>query len=368
VVYIEISENEEGQRLDRFLRKYLGAAPLSFIYKAIRKDIKVNGKRASQELILQTGDRIDLYISEEQFIKLTGRAGKTTKGTADGISKTGGLRTSSATAKKEFTTVYEDENIVIVNKPFGLLTHGDGVEKKHHLSNQVVDDLIARGEFDPRASKGFTPAPANRLDRNTTGIVLFGKTPKALRDLNRRIRRRDGIKKFYLTIVAGELDDRLELADALIKDEDRNIVTIVAGGESPDASEDAMCDARNKEGVRDIVTVAEPIKVADGYTLIEVELVTGRSHQIRAHLASAGYPLIGDPKYGDEQVNEECRKALGLNGQILHAWRIEFSELDDSPLNYLGGETFSAEIPKRFAEIVKGIFGENILSEIRSEK
>ena len=327
VIYVEISENEEGQRLDRFLRKYLGEAPLSFIYKAIRKDVKVNGKRASRELVLKSGDRVDIYITENQLAELK------TKPRGDSI---------SAKAKKEFTTVYEDENIIAVNKPFGLLTHGDGVEKKNHLANQVVDDLIIRGEYDPKASKGFTPASANRLDRNTTGIVLFGKNAKALRDLNRRIRRRDGIKKFYLTIAAGELKKRLELSDALIKDEEANRVTVVQSGDD----------------AREIVTIAEPIMAAQGYSLIKVELVTGRSHQIRAHLASAGYPLAGDPKYGDEKINKKLRERFGLNGQLLHAWEIEFSYLEDSLLNYLEGKTLRAEPTKRFLEIAKEIFGD----------
>ena len=339
VIYVEISENEEGQRLDRFLRKYLGEAPLSFIYKAIRKDVKVNGKRASRELLLKSGDRIDIYITEEKLAELR------TKPRDIG---------HLASSKREFTTVYEDENIIVVNKPFGLLSHGDGVEKKHHLANQVVDDLILRGEYDPRSSRGFTPAPANRLDRNTTGIVLFGKNAKALRDLNRRIRRRDGIRKFYLTIVAGELKDRLELSGALVKDEERNIVSIVRGGASGDS----------EHQTREIITIAEPLITSGGYTLIKVELVTGRSHQIRAHLSSVGYPLIGDPKYGDESINKNLRNKFGLSGQLLHAWELEFNYLEDSVLNYLEGKTLRADLPKRFSEISKELFGNNYYLEI----
>ena len=350
VIYVEIGENEEGQRLDRFLRKFLGAAPLSFIYKAIRKDVKVNGKRASQELVLKLGDRVDLYISEEKLQELRGNKSGNSNFSGDDID----VNVGRSASKKEFTTVFEDENVIVVNKPFGLLTHGDGKEKKHHLANQVVDDLIMRGEFNPKESKGFTPAPANRLDRNTTGIVLFGKNAKALRDLNRRIRRRDGIKKFYLTIVAGELAETLTLGGALVKDEEKNRVTVV----------DSHAENEAMDGEREIITVAEPLAKAGGYTLVMVELVTGRSHQIRAHLNSAGYPLIGDPKYGDEKVNKKCRDDFGLLSQMLHAWKIEFSELEDSPLNYLAGETFKAKLPKRFLEIANSIFGEKTILEM----
>ena len=308
----------------------------------IRKDVKVNGKRASREQILSLGDRVDIYITEEKLAELR------TKSASKEVSRS---------FKKDFTTVYEDENIIAVNKPFGLLTHGDGVEKKNHLANQVVDDLILLGEFNPKTSKGFTPAPANRLDRNTTGIVLFGKNAKALRDLNRRIRRRDGIRKFYLTIAVGELGERLELSDALIKDEEKNRVRVLKGSSAG--------GDKDESHVRDIVTVAEPISVAKGYSLIKVELVTGRSHQIRAHLASAGYPLAGDPKYGDARVNEDLNKTLGLKGQLLHAWEIEFSDLEDSPLNYMSGQTVRAELPKRFSDTVRELFGDNNILEIK---
>lgn len=188
VKIIGINDNESGQRLDRFLRKYLNNAPLSRIYKSIRKDIKVNGKRCKEDYILQVGDEVSFYILEEELASLSKKKPR-------------------GRAKRQFSIVYEDEHIIAVSKPFGLLTHGDSFEKKNHLANQVVDYLIEKGDYNPRLEKSFTPAPVNRLDRNTTGIVLFGKNAQSLRELNKYIRDRGSIEKFYMTIVKGELKE-----------------------------------------------------------------------------------------------------------------------------------------------------------------
>ena len=152
MVKIEIGKNEQNQRLDKFLRKYLANAPLSFIYKAIRKDVKVNGKRGKEDTLLQLGDEVTLYISETDMEKFRKE-------------RRGGR------VKRQFSIAYEDENILAAVKPYGLLTHGDSREKKNHLANQVIDYLIEKGDYNPRIEKTFTPAPVNRLDRNTTGLV-----------------------------------------------------------------------------------------------------------------------------------------------------------------------------------------------------
>ena len=343
---ITITSNDAGRRLDRFLRKYLPGASLSEIYKIIRKDVKVDSKRRNESYILNEGEVLTLYLSDDVLDKFSGGKAK--------ISATKGAK-----AKRTFSIVYEDDEVLIVNKPYGLLTHGDSREKKDHLTNQVKDYLIACSAYDPRNEKVFTPAPVNRLDRNTTGIVMFGKTSAAMRELTRMIRE-DEVRKFYMTITCGVIKDEMHLIDTLVKDEAANKVKVY--------SSDAAAAIQGK--ARDIETIVRPLEVlgfGNGLkaTLCEVELVTGRSHQIRAHLASTGHPLIGDSKYAGHQaaaVNNYVREKFGLTTQLLHANRIEFfdSVAESDTLGHLACKAFDAPVPKRFREIFSGLGGKNI--------
>ena len=330
MVKVEIGSNEAGQRLDRFLRKYLSRAPLSAVYKIIRKDLKVNGKRAKEDVVLKEGDVLSFYMDEERFHELT---------------KPSRVKDTSRKPKRQFNICYEDDHVLIVSKPWGLLTHGDSHEKKNTLMNQVCGYLQDKGEYDPSGEMTFTPSPVNRLDRNTTGLVMFGKTSAGLRELTKLIREREYVSKYYETIVAGRLDREMTIDDSLLKDADRNKVRISDTGQKA-------------------VSIVRPLEVsADGkFSLVEVELVTGRTHQIRVHLASKGHPLAGDSKYGTSaagrRANEKLKK-YGITTQLLHAGRLCFGDIPEEleALQGLSNKEINAPIPADFARVWEGLKG-----------
>jgi len=322
----EAGENEAGRRLDRVIKKVFPGASLSFIYRIIRKDVKVNGKRADGETLLKPGDVIDIFLPEDVTAGLMQRRAK------DGFK-----------AKKQFGVVFEDSNILVVNKPFGLLTHGDTIDRKNTLTNQVTAYLAETGGWVPGGLKTFTPAPANRLDRNTTGLVLFGKTLPATQDLAIMLSGGEEgnayVEKVYLAVVKGELESGLTLKARMIRDGEMNMTKVL-----PEASDEG----------RAMVTKVKPLSTGKGYTLVEAQLLTGRTHQIRAQLAGAGYPVIGDRKYGDEQANRLATQKYGLLAQLLHAYRLTVIKGADS-LEYLDGKTFRAKPPARFEEIAEDL-------------
>ncbi|WP_312653806.1 RluA family pseudouridine synthase [Aminipila sp.] len=321
MIKLVITENEDKQRLDRFLKKYLKNASLSYIYKLIRKDIKINGKRGSIETILEQGDELTLYISDEDFNSLM-------------------VKKKTQIAKKQFNIAYEDENIIVVEKPFGLLTHGDLHEKKNHLANQVISYLIEKGDYRPDRERTFVPSPVNRLDRNTTGLVMFGKNSNSLQTLNLMVREKGYVSKYYLTVVAGELKKELILKDKMEKDNSKNMVKVMP---------------MEEEGGKVMETIARPIISKNGFTLVEVELVTGRTHQIRAHLGGAGYPVIGDTKYGNPSANRQIDKMFGLTTQFLHAYKLSFHEAEE-PLKYMIGKEIEGKLPQNLENIRHELF------------
>ena len=251
MITIKITENEAGQRLDRFLKKYLKRAPLSMLYKMIRKDIKINGRRGKEDTVLCTGDELTFYISEEKLRELLAPVRR-------------------KPIKRQFKIIYEDENILVAGKPWGLLTHGDSHEKKNTLVNQVCGYLQEKGEYDPLRERSFSPAPVNRLDRNTTGLVLFGKTAEALRVLTKAIRERSNVKKYYLTIVSGFFGEPMKIEGRILKDSESNTVNI------PD---DTYAEEEKRGKIS--YTIVRPVAQGKEFSMVEAELITGRTHQIK---------------------------------------------------------------------------------------
>ena len=322
MIEIRIERNDSGQRLDRFLRKYLKKASLGQIYRMIRKNLKINGKRGEEGRILEEGDILNIYISDGEFERFREKR-------------------KSVKVKKSFKVLYEDENMLVVSKPFGLLTHGDRNEKKNHLTNQVINYLIEKGDYVPTREKTFAPSPVNRLDRNTTGIVIFGKNADSLKLLNKKIKNRSEISKFYLAVVSGIMEKELKLRGNLVKDGKTNTVKITHTND--EESDTLYKDVENRG--KNIETVARPLCSSEDMTLVEVELVTGRTHQIRAHLAAHGFPIIGDAKYGDLNINAKIKRKYDLTTQLLHAYKI-----------VLNGKEIEDQLPQRFEAIVKDNF------------
>lgn len=321
-IYVGI--NDDNQRLDRFLKKYLKEAPLSFIYKNLRKkNIKVNDKKATPETTIKKDDKITLYLSEETIEKFLGEAKNFKKEDIPDI-------------------IYEDKNILLINKPSGILSHSAQGEYEKNIVDMMISYLINKGEYVPRLEKSFTPSLCNRLDRNTSGILIGAKNSNTLRSINKAIRDKK-ISKYYLTIVKGELKDNIFKKSYLNKNEAKNIVSI---------------SSKNNLDSKEIETEFKPLYSEKGYTLLEVNLITGRTHQIRAQLQEMGFPIIGDRKYGNSSVNLSFRNSTGLNNQLLHSYRLKFNGLLDD-LKYLNGKVFTLNPEGIFKKVELEIWGDD---------
>lgn len=291
-----IEENSANQRLDKFITKNLPNLPQSLLYKYIRtKRIKVNGKRAEISTRLSVGDVVDMYINDEFFERPDPHY-------------------DFLHASKELDILYEDDGLLVLNKKVGLLCHPDDTEYVDTLISRVKRYLYEKGEYDPDAEQAFTPALINRIDRNTGGIVMAAKDAETLRVMNAKVKNRE-TDKYYLCVCHGAPPKEADLLqNFLVKDEEKNQVRIfdkpVPGGKEI------------KTQYRVLKTAEVPGHKDRKVSLLEVKLLTGRTHQIRAHMAYIGCPLVGDGKYGFSALNKE----LGYKKQFLYSYRLEFDD------------------------------------------
>lgn len=337
---ITIQANEAGQRLDKYLKKYMPEAPTSFFYKMLRKkNITLNSKKADGSEKVMVGDAITLFLAEETIDKFRGKFGETGGGLSN--SKTEEYKRAYQKMVSEITVLFENEHIILFNKPVGLLSQ-KAKENDLSMNEYLIGYLLEKGELSEKELETFKPSICNRLDRNTSGILIGGKSLLGLQRMGELLKERT-VHKFYRCIIHGKLEKEEKLEGYLYKNEATNKVIITK--ELPVESKPS---SNAKLGKADyIATNYKPIAYRNGCTLLEVELITGKTHQIRAHLASVGHPILGDYKYGNRNVNERYKKAYGVESQLLHAYRLEFPTLSE-PFADISEKVFVAEVPKVF--------------------
>ncbi len=317
---LKVEKNEAGQRLDKLLMKQLNKAPKSFIYKMLRKkNITLNGKKAEGSEITQINDEIKLFLSDETIEKFIEKH-------------------ETTVVEREFDIIYEDNNILVVNKPAGLLSQKAAPEDIS-LVEQVISYMLTSGQITQEQLETFKPSICNRLDRNTSGLVVTGKSLIGLQTMAGLFRDRS-LHKYYLCIVKGMIEKPSHISGYLKKYEKTNQVTV---------------SKTNLKDSAPIQTEYEPVQYNKDYTLLKVKLITGKTHQIRAHLSSIGHPIIGDSKYGDRNINKWFHKEYGLEHQLLHSYQIIFPKMTGE-FHHLSNMNLTAKEPEVFKRIEEQLF------------
>lgn len=313
---IIVTANEAGQRFDKLLAKYLNEAPKSFIYKMLRKkNIVLNGKKATGNEKLAVGDSVKLFLADETIQKFS--------------------NVEVIHTKEKLDILYEDEHVIMINKPVGMLSQKADA-KDESLVEHLISYLIDSGQLTQEELRSFKPSICNRLDRNTSGLLVAGKSLIGLQTMAQLFKERS-LKKYYRCLVVGKITEKQYIKGWLVKDEKTNKVTVMQ---------------KECKDSLPIETEYEPLWVGEDCTLLEVHLITGRTHQIRAHLASQKHPIIGDYKYGNRKVNDVYKETYKLESQLLHAYRLEMPEIAGE-LSELSGKQFVAPLPRLFEHILK---------------
>lgn len=323
---IKVSEKDHGQRIDKYIRKYLNNAPLSFIYKMFRKkDIKVNRKKVDINYILKENDVIDIYINDDLLNSFN-------------------LPKVVEKEKINIDIVYEDNNILIINKDPNILIHeGEENKKANTLNNMILNYLLSKGEYSQ--TDLYTPSCVHRLDRNTSGLVIAAKNLETSKILLELFKDKEKLEKYYLALVKGTSPKEGTINKKLFKDEKKKFVTI-----------------DNNKGL-EALTKYKQITSNDKYSLLKVQILTGRTHQIRVHMNSINHPLINDEKYGDYKTNKEFTEKYKYKYHFLHSYIIKFNNLPEK-LKYLENKTFIAPLKKEQKKILLDMFKEEIVNEL----
>lgn len=311
---IIIEKNQSGQRFDKFLFKYFKDATSGFIYKMLRKkNITLNNKKSDGKEKLKENDIVKIFMADET------------------IEKFRGLFQIELPEPINLDIVYEDENVIFINKKTGMLSQ-KSKENDVSLNEYVISYLVNEGKLSIEDLKTFKPSVCNRLDRNTSGLIVAGKSLQGLQDMSKMFKERT-LHKYYLAVVVGTINEPMKITGYLKKNNKTNKVTIT-----------------NKTDGEYIETYYEPVKVLDDVTLLKVQLITGKTHQIRAHLSSINHQIIGDYKYGKKEINDIYKKKYGIENQMLHSYQLTFETINGE-LGNLSNKTFIAKPPKEFAEI-----------------
>ncbi|MDB4868258.1 MAG: RluA family pseudouridine synthase [Cohnella sp.] len=303
----KVTPSESGKRLHRYLRILMPNIPLGQIYKMIDQGrVRINGKRKKQDYELNAGDELAIHIEEAAYQEAS----------------VGQKKLKFIGVSADIDVVHEDSELLVVNKPVGMLTHPDQAQSRDTLIGRVHAYLYRNDQLD---SALFQPATANRLDRNTSGLVLIGKTAGMLHQLNQWIQKRE-LEKYYMTLVEGRLSGEGTIEGSLVRDEKSNRTLVVASRKREDAEEE-------RPGEKEATTRYHALQTGRTHSLVEIELISGRTHQIRTHLQSIGHPLLGDIKYGGHAMGT-------INHQLLHAWRMVMPD----------GREFNAPLPLLFRQ------------------
>lgn len=311
-----VNKNESGLTLEKYVKHILNKAPLSFIYKLFRKkDVRINGVKKDLKDKVFEGDVVRIYISDEQ------------------INDFNDINKVPSSNQLEKYIVYEDENIIVINKPAGLLV------QKDKSNSKSLDQMVKAYYFykNPNCDKtAFTTAPAHRLDRNTSGLIIFGKSVSVMQQLMNILKNHEEIEKHYLTVVIGNINNGGQIDKPLLKNESTGLVSVTD----------------IKDGGKKAITNYIPVQNYGKFSMLNVTLLTGRTHQIRVHLASINHPIVGDPKYGNFKVNKIIKDKTKLDHQILHAYQIQF-KIKEGSLKYLNDVILKCPLDDKMTKIVE---------------